>query len=247
MSVWLMWLIWSWLGLFGFKTLLFVNLKCSTGYMNVLSVDVQTAAKSSLLLKSDLTECLDSGDAALINRLTLQTIAEQTVCFSGIYRLSLSAASVRPPRLLFCLSGFVTVVVCHTTRRSDAPHEQPEGRLNPSCKYHISYVFFLLSKFLKTNVCVPENGFELTVWIQSQLLHIVLLYAAIVPWWTVTHVQHTCGGKLLVEYLHESMVITIPMTGWEGGENNQSLLRLLPPKLTVSFYKALINVTTSFT
>lgn len=109
------------------------------------------------------------------------------------------------------------------------------------------HVFFLLSKFLKTNVCVPENGFELTVWIQSQLLHIVLLYAAIVPWWTVTHVQHTCGGKLLVEYLHESMVITIPMTGWEGGENNQSLLRLLPPKLTVSFYKALINVTTSFT
>ena len=149
--------------MFGFKTLLFVNLKCSTGYMNVLSVDVQTAAKSSLLLKSDLTECLDSGDAALINRLALQTIAEQTVCFSGIYRLSLSAASVRPPRLLFCLSGFVTVVVCHTTRRSDAPHEQPEGRLNPSCKYHISYVFFLLSKFLKTNVCVPENGFELAV------------------------------------------------------------------------------------
>lgn len=117
-----------------------------------LSVDVQTAAKSSLLLKSDLTECLDSGDAALINRLALQTIAEQTVCFSGIYRLSLSVASVRPPRLLFCLSGFVTVVVCHTTRRSDTPHEQPEGRLNPlNITFHM--FSFCCPNFLKP-MCV---------------------------------------------------------------------------------------------
>ena len=219
------WLIWSWFGLFGFKTLLFVNLNvwliiwiwrsqlmfrqqqnpiCSSDQIwqteSLWSVSDQITSALVALVMTKASVNLDcSFDQS--SRPPNHHKSRSIRCVSAlIYRLLLSAMSVRPPRLhrRTSVSGFVIVVVCpivrDTKRSFDTRYEQPE------CP---DWVVFINHEADLSWQSESSLGRFTSSW----------FYATIVPWFlqTVTHVQHTYGGRLLAGVLT-----------WEYGDKDPS-------------------------
>lgn len=237
------WLIRSWFGLFGFKTLLFVNLKRLTDYMNMkISVDVQSAAKSNLFLRSDVTDRV-----ALIcewsDHICTGCSGEDVgVSKSGLWRGSFDQSSRFPNNHKSRSRRRVSAWICCCLRCLSDLLDCTDARLSlwvchrccvSHCKRHKKMLWHSIWAARVSGLgCIyksPQCGYaRKRIWAGS--LNPVLV-ASYCPGFTPLSFPDSCKQWHMynipteedcwLEYLHESTVIKIPVTAWEGGENNQ--------------------------